>query len=122
MTEHPVRQLPQCDRCLNNSHNPHLFCAIHSCGVPEDQSTCLDWEEDTHCPEGEWWEPEGGSFYGDELVISSHQRWTRMQQLELLMWHPVFTGLCPQCRHEFPPITKRIHWDCPECQWRDGAL
>ena len=121
MTEHPVRRLPQCDRCLNNSHNPHLFCAIHPYGVPEGQSTCLDWEEDTQCPEEEWWEPEGGSFYGDELVISSHQRWTRVQQLELLMWHPLFTGLCPQCRHEFLPITV-IHWDCPKCQWTDDAL
>jgi hypothetical protein len=122
MTEPTVRQLPQCDRCRNNSRNPHLFCAIHPNGVPKDQAVCQDWEADPSCPQGEWWEPEGGSFYGDELVISPHQRLTRQQQLELLMWHPVFTGLCPQCRHEFPKETPLIHWDCPNCHWKDDAL
>ena len=122
MTEQTIRRLPQCDRCLNNSRNPHLFCAIHPYGVPEEQSICSEWEEDSNCSEEEWWEPVGGSFYGNELVITPHQRWTRVQQLELLMQHPLFTGLCPQCRHAFSKATILLHWDCPMSQWKDDAL
>ena len=73
-------------------------------------------------PLWEWWEPEEASFYGNELVISSSQRWTRAQKLELLLWHPLFTGLCPQCRYPFPPDSEHVHWDCPSCGWKDDTV
>lgn len=67
----------------------------------------------------EQWEPEGArfvngaliieydsgaspwehrSFYnGEEIIQPRFTRWTREEMLELLDWHPMFTGICPQC-------------------------
>ena len=113
----PFRKRPECDRCFNNTHNPHLFCAVHPYGVPENSEQCVDFEPDSNLSNGEWWEPEEASFYGNELVISPMQRWTRAQKLELLLWHPLFTGLCPQCCYQFSDPSERVHWDCPSCGW-----
>ena len=118
----PFCKLPECDRCFNNTHNPHLFCAVHPYGVLENSEQCVDFEPDPNLLNGEWWEPEEASFYGNELVISPSQRWTRAQKLELLLWHPLFTGLCPQCRYPFPPDSEHVHWDCPSCGWKDDTV
>jgi hypothetical protein len=42
------------------------------------------------------------SFYNGEEIIQPQQRWTREEQLELLDYHPMFTGRCPQCERTFP--------------------
>jgi len=122
MSNPPGNWLAQCDRCLNNTHNPHLRCAVHLLGVAEGVEQCPDFEADPQASPGEWWEPEGASLYAGEVVISPVQRWTRAQKLELMLWHPVFTGLCPQCRCEYALDAERVHWDCPACGWVDDAV
>jgi hypothetical protein len=116
------RKLPECDRCFNNIHNPHLFCAVHPYGVLENSEQCVNFEPDPNLLNVEWWEPEEASFYGNELVISPMQRWTRSQKLELLLWHPLFTGLCLQCCYQFSDPSERVHWDCPSCGWKDDTV
>lgn len=122
MSEPAARWGFECDRCRNNSRNPYLLCAIHPLGVTKDAGTiCPDFDPE-HEPD-EWWEPEGASFYGDELVITPLARWTREQQLALLDWHPMFTGRCPRCEMPMqqtnPP---RVHWDCEHCGWNDDSM
>jgi hypothetical protein len=114
--------LPICDRCLNNSHNPHLRCAIHPLGVATTLEQCLDFEFNLAAVDEEQWEPEGASFYGDELIITPEQRWTREQQLELLDWHPLFTGRCPNCERPLVKTDLQPHWDCLHCHWKDDSL
>jgi hypothetical protein len=71
----------------------------------------------------ELWEPVGASYYNGELVLQPQQHWTREEQLELLDWHPLFTGKCPHCGASFSKdYTARVHWDCPECGWKDDTV
>lgn len=122
MSSPSFRRVEQCDRCLNNTRNPHLPCAVRPYGVTEGEERCADFEADPSVPVEEQWEPEGASFYNGELVINPVQRWTQAQKLELLLWHPLFTRRCPQCRHEFVPDAERVHWDCAECGWVDDTV
>jgi len=111
----------QCDRCTFNTRNPHLPCAVHPCKIVDAQ--CPDFELDTSLPVGEWWEPEGASYYAGELVIEPTQRWTREQKLALLDWHPMFTGRCPDCERTLMQThPARVYWDCQECEWRDDSV
>lgn len=123
MTDPIIRRIPQCDRCLNNTRDPHILCTIHPLGTPVGMKSCPDYEADLTLPPGEWWEPEGASYYGNELVVTPVQRLTLQQKLELLDWHPIFTGRCPNCeipiQQTDPP---RIHWDCEHCQWVDDSV
>ena len=92
-----------------------------------------DFEEDPNAVE-ELWEPEGARYIDDELVIERTyyngeeiiqlpQRWTREQRLWLIDNHPLFTGKCPQCGYMFQrDYTSRVHWDCPECEWKDDSV
>ena len=135
-------------RCLFCAHDCHIVCAIHpdrpgggSCidfcpnpelegkhfkdflGLRERQdsepySNPHDYLDD----DGELWEPAGASYYDGELILQPQQRWTREEQLELLNWHPLFTGKCPQCGASFSKdYTARVHWDCP-CGWIDDTV
>ena len=61
------------------------------------------------------------STYDGEPIAQPEPRLTRSQQLELLLWHPFFTGLCPQCRYPFEAMSDRASWDCPQCGWKDEA-
>ncbi len=73
-------------------------------------------------PDQEQWKPEGASYYNGELIVQPQQRWTREEQLELLDWHPMFTGRCPTCELPFPRYEKTpVHWDCP-CGWSDDTV
>lgn len=114
-------KIPECDRCLLYSHNPHLICAVHPTGVNSAQ--CPDFRPDPNTEEEEQWQPEGYSWYGNELIANRPSRYTPEQQLEILDNHPFFTGVCPQCGYEFdkdnPPA---VHWDCPACDWIDDAI
>jgi hypothetical protein len=82
-----------CDRGLLYAHNPHLVCAFHPDGV--DGDSCLDFREDPNIEPVELWEPENASYYNGELIVQPQQRWTREQRLELIDWHPMFTGKSP---------------------------
>jgi hypothetical protein len=111
-----------CDRCRNNTHNLYLHCAVHPNGIPIAEKLCPDFEPDSSLPPSEWWEPEGASFYGSELVITPVQRWTREQQLDLLDWHPLFTGRCPHCECSIAALPLHPHLDCLHCGWQDDTL
>ncbi|MBD2065945.1 hypothetical protein H6F93_00045 [Leptolyngbya sp. FACHB-671] len=56
--------------------------------------------------------------YSEELIPQPPQRWTRAQQLELLMWHPLFTGKCPQCGQARSQDQQLALWTCG-CGWKD---
>ena len=111
-------KIDQCDRCTNNAHSPYLICAIHPDGV--DGEVCPDFADDGQ----ELWCPDGYRFVNDQLVRLSVTyetnhvpRLTRAQQYQILMTHPMFTGLCPQCRHEYSD-SDRSSWNCPMCGWQ----
>ncbi|MDZ4872083.1 MAG: hypothetical protein CLLPBCKN_001471 [Chroococcidiopsis cubana SAG 39.79] len=61
--------------------------------------------------------------YAGELILQPQLRWTREEQMELLNWHPLFTGKCPSCKASFSKdYTARVHWDCLECGWMDDTV
>jgi len=73
-------------------------------------------------PQEELWEPKGASYYNGELILQPQQRWTPEEQMELLDWHPMFTGKCPQCGTKFDRNHRaRVHWNCP-CGWIDDTV
>ena len=114
-------KIPECDalcagfahRCTLYSHNPHLVCAVHPDGVNSDR--CLDFRLDPNIKEDKQWSPFGYSWYGDELISNRPSRYTQEEQLEILDTHPIFTGVCPQCRHRFERDNSPVHYDCPSC-------
>lgn len=115
-------KIPQCDRCLFYTYSPHLVCAVHPSGVTENH--CIDFRQNPNKQEDETlWCPDGYSYYDGELIPNRAPRLTREEQWEILNTHPLFTGVCPQCGHEFnknnPP---KIHWDCPSCNWVDDSV
>jgi hypothetical protein len=121
-------KLDCCDRCQFYSRSPLLVCTLHLAGVEGD--TCPDFELDLTIPDdeavvwyGEPWQPEGASYYGDELVLEPVQQMTMEQRLDLLDSHPLFTGRCPNC--EMPLLQTeppRVHWDCEHCGWVDDSV
>jgi hypothetical protein len=45
---------------------------------------------------------------------------SRVEELELLKTHPIFTATCPTCGHAFTHFdTPPLFWDCPQCGWVD---
>ena len=60
-------KLPECDRCLLFARNPHLICAVHPTGP--NTNTCIDFRENPNAEAEELWEPEGATYYGDELIL-----------------------------------------------------
>ncbi|MEP0798239.1 hypothetical protein NDI44_27315 [Trichocoleus sp. DQ-A3] len=80
------------------------------------------------------WAPKGTRFVNGDLVLerptyiselftTPRQRFTPEEKLELLDYHPLFTGRCPCCEMPFemkkPPS---VHWDCSMCGWRDDSV
>ena len=120
-------KIPECDRCLLYANNPFLVCAVHPDGV--DGNSCLDFrsaccvQEDPNAEPVELWEPEGAAYYNGELILQPPQRWTREEQMWLIDNHPLFTGKCPSCGYMFQrDYASRVHWDCPECGWKDDSV
>ncbi|MEP1062831.1 MULTISPECIES: hypothetical protein [Cyanophyceae] len=87
MTDPSFQKLPECDRCWFNAGSLYLCCSVHPAGVQSDR--CPDFQEDTAAADQqrefmalEWvadggkslWEPDGASYYGDELVINTEHR------------------------------------------------
>jgi hypothetical protein len=61
-----------------------------------------------------------GSYAGEIIPQSSH-RLTRTEQLEFLLWHPLFTGKCPQCSEAIAPVDVSFYqWHCQFCR-SDGS-
>jgi hypothetical protein len=60
-----------------------------------------------------------GYFYnGEWTTVRGDNNLTPQEKLELLDWHPVFTGRCPKC--EVPirnPLQSDLSWHCGHCQW-----
>ena len=114
-------KIPQCNSCLFYSHNQHLVCTIHPCGVETD--SCIDFRADPNVEPEEQWSPEGYSWYGDELIPNKLPKYTSEQQIEMLDNHPFFTGICPNCQHQFDRTNHQIiHFDCPNCGWLDDSV
>jgi hypothetical protein len=59
--------------------------------------------------------------YNGEAISQPPQRWTKAEQLELLMWHPTFTGKCPKCGEQFSSgQVLDQNWKCDRCGWSEG--
>ena len=112
-----------CDRCSLYAHNPYVVCTVHPEGVDSDR--CLDFRLDSDAKDAKvekQWSPEGYSWYGDELISNRPSRYSQSEQLEILNGHPFFTGVCPQCRHEFDKDNMPVHFDCPNCDFIDDSV
>lgn len=114
-----MNRLPECAHCEYNACSPYLVCSLH----PEGQiSVCLDY---SHLPveNNPIWHPVGAGYYNGELILQPEGEWTDQARLELLDYHPIFTGRCPVCEM---PISeseiRRIHWDCQHCGWKDDSV
>ena len=143
---------PDCESCLYYAHDSHLVCAVHpdgqnSSSCPDFQPNPnleirkfvdflgllqqIESDRNGNEPSGnpfalnpgeEQWEPEGASYYNGELILQPKQK-TREEQLWLLGNHPLFTGVCPQCKYHFPQVDFHIvHFDCPHCGWVDDSV
>lgn len=144
-----MHKIPECDRCLFCARDYHIVCAIHPTGMEGD--TCQDFRPNPELEgkhfrdflglrerrdsepysnpydylddDGELWEPEFACYYDGKLILQPRQKWTREEQLELIDWHPLFTGICPSCGYQFERnYTAQVHWDCPECGWMDDTV
>ncbi len=137
-------KIPECDalragfahRCSLYCHDPHLICAVHPDGI--NTESCLDFRLDPNIKEQQQWNPEGYSWYGDELITNRPSRYTAQEQIQILDNHPFFTGVCPQqldwarsgnptaplvqCRHRFNRENQIVHFDCPECDFIDDSV
>jgi hypothetical protein len=111
--------LPECEKCLFNTHNPHLPCTVHATGVTG--NSCLDFRPDHRAEPQELWEPEGAGFYDGELILQPAMVRSE-RQLELLNWHPLFTGRCPNCETPIACTEPPVHWDCSHCGWLDDTV
>ena len=115
---------PDCDRCHFASDTLLLVCYLHPCG-PEGND-CPDFREQA-LPSVEQtsalWEPDGFSYYNDELIRSPLSFLSAQERRELLDTHPILTGRCPNCEHTMQQTTPpRVHWDCDHCGWKDDSL
>lgn len=122
-----MSKIPDCDRCSLYAHNPHLVCAVHPSGVETDK--CLDFRPDPNIKTEEQWSPEGYFWYGDELISDCDprrrhrlSRYSPSEQIQILDTHFFFTGVCPQCKHEFSRNNLTVHYDCPDCGWIDDSV
>ncbi|MBD3886816.1 hypothetical protein IFO70_34835 [Phormidium tenue FACHB-886] len=107
-------QLPQCEDCLLHACPPQRVCAVHPAGVEGD---CLDFRPAPTTPAEVIGQPAGASYNG-EVILQPAGRWSVEQQLELLNWHPCFSGRCPQCQQ--PIAQQQPHqadWHCTACGW-----
>jgi hypothetical protein len=119
----------ECDRCHFYISDPHLPCAVHPQGGTR---YCPDFQHDpavesTHQAflkwERELWEPEGASYYNGELILQPKPSLTTQEQADLLDWHPLFTGRCPECEMPIPAQDPpQVHWDCESCGWKDDTV
>lgn len=121
-----------CDRCLYYAHSPYMVCAVHPKGPKN--NPCDDFREASKTEEqGEsdplgWfsddWQPAlpPGRYLG-EVIEQPVTHQTLVERLEMLNWHPLFTGRCPNCEMPIqatqPP---RVHWDCAACGWVDDTV
>jgi hypothetical protein len=110
-----------CQHCQMFSSNPHLFCAIHPNGPAADG--CLDYAPNARVLAEEQWEVTVPSYYLGQPVPGFGRVLTVEEQWEILNWHPLFTGVCPECGAVFdqanPP---EVHWDCSGCGWKDDTV
>lgn len=125
-----MTKLDCCDRCDFYAHSLYMVCGVHPNGVEGDR--CADFRPVTRAitiPDdplawySDEWQPQGASYYGDELVLDPVQRLNLEQRLELLDVHPLFTCRCPNCERPVPKAAAgQIHWDCGHCGWVDDSL
>jgi hypothetical protein len=114
-----------CEDCHYYSGSEYLVCANHPAGPQE--IPCPDFQQLADEPEWnlpvqpeEQWLPQV-AFYDGDPIYPPLKHLINAEKLQILMTHPVFTRLCPQCRYEFqgdPPV----HWDCPQCGWVDDLV
>jgi len=67
-------KIPDCARCIFYSHSEYLVCQVHPKGV--DSVRCLDFRPDPNTQQEEQRQPEGYSWYGNELIANRLSRYT----------------------------------------------
>ena len=83
---------------------------------------CIDFRPDPNTEITKQWSPQVYSWYGGELIANKPSRYSQSEQLEILDNHPLFTGVCPQCRHKFDKDNLPVHFDCPNCDFIDDSV
>ncbi|HEY9825511.1 MAG TPA: hypothetical protein V6D19_08695 [Stenomitos sp.] len=107
----------ECEHCQMFSGylgQEYLVCGIHPLGPTE--LPCPDFAEVL----GQW-EPLGAAYYDGELVLQPEHFLSSSDRLELLDTHPLFTGVCPQCKAAIED-EELVHYDCTSCGWRDDTV
>ncbi len=121
-------RLECCQYCDFYAHSPYMVCGVHPSGV--DSNYCADFRtasdeavvlDDPLAWYSEW-QPQGASYYGDELILEPLQWRSLEQQLKLLDSHPLFTGRCPKCERAIKVVAIQIHYDCENCGWVDDSM
>ena len=127
-----MARITECSRCRFYSGNPYLICAIVPGGP--DNLECHHFAPDSDIEPEELWEPQRARYIDNELVLEPTyyngeeirqptQQRMREEQLEPPNSHPMFSGFCPQCGYMFQrDYTALVHWDCPECGWKDDSV
>ena len=63
----------------------------------------------------------GASYYNGELILHRPSL-SPSELVELLDWHPLFTGRCPECEMPIQSDPLPLHWDCVHCGWTDDSV
>gem|GEM_PF-1800115 len=62
--------------------------------------------------------PQSCVLYNGEWIAAPHRRLTQAEQMQLLDWHPIFSGRCPHCETPIAtPDDSESHWHCHHCDW-----
>ncbi len=95
-------EVSECSTCQYYAHDLHLVCAVHPDGVTGE--TCSDFR------------PLPADFSQRFVDFLSLQQQTE-ESLELLVSHPMPTGICSRCGAEIERDESGVvHWNCP-CGW-----
>jgi hypothetical protein len=59
----------------------------------------------------------GITYNGEWIPLPKHQL-AQEVQIQLLDWHPVFSGCCPICETPIAtPDNSQSDWNCSHCDW-----
>lgn len=125
-----MSKLPKCDRAQHNVCCRDRDRAVQSNGVGVEfvPSALHDCDRSLNDVPNEMLDEENLSdrkpagVYNGELILQPQQRFDWQQQLNLLDWHPLFTGRCPNCERSMATEASRLHWDCEACGWVDDSI
>lgn len=61
---------------------------------------------------------EEAAYYNREPVYQSGRELSLSEKEQLLNWHPLLTGCCPECKAKIAYEPTQVDWQCQQCDWR----